>query len=106
MDWHPSHRSSDGKWWIVADAPAWKHIDALWPSFKEEPRHLRLGLGMDGVNPFGARSSSYSVWPVVLVNYNLPLHMAIKKGHVMLGLLILRKYKVKNIICVFAALYR
>ena len=96
MEWHASHRSNDGKWRIVADAPAWKHIDALWPSFREEPRHLRLGLGMDGVNPFGARSSSYSVWPVVLVNYNLPPHMAIKKGHVMLSLLIPGKYKVKN----------
>jgi hypothetical protein len=51
---------------------------------------------MDGVNPFGLRSSSYSVWPVALVNYNLPPHMVIKKGHIMLALLIPRKYKVHN----------
>ena len=32
----------------------------------------------------------------MLVSYNLTPHMAIKKGHVMLSLLILGKYKVKN----------
>jgi hypothetical protein len=51
---------------------------------------------MDGVNPFGLRSSSYSVWRVALVNYNLPPHMGIKKGHIMLAVLIPGKYKVTN----------
>lgn len=96
LDWHAHHRSNDGKWRIPADSPAWKHIEDSWPEFKREPRHLRLGLGMDGVNPFGLKSSSYSIWPVVLVNYNLPPHMAMKKGHVMLALLVPGKYKVKN----------
>ena len=57
---------------------------------------MRLGLGMDGVNPFGFKSTAYSVWPVVLVNYNLPPSMVIKKGHLMLSLLIPRKHKVKH----------
>ena len=35
--------------------------------------------------------------PVVVVNYNLPLSMAIKKGHLMLFLLIPRTHKVKNV---------
>ena len=96
MSWHRSHRSSDGKWRIPADAPAWKHIESTWPEFEVEPRHLRLGLGMDGVNPFGLRSSTYSVWPILLVNYNLPPHLAIKKGHAMLSLLVPGKHKVKN----------
>ena len=61
MSWHASHRSHDGKWRIPTDAPAWRHIEDRWSAFKEEPRHLRLGLGMDGVNPFGMKSSSYSV---------------------------------------------
>ena len=96
MSWHSSHRSDDGMWRIPADTPAWKHIEDEWPSFKTEPRNLRLGLGMDGVNPFGFKSTAYSVWPVVLVNYNLPPSMAIKKGHLMLSLLIPGKHKVKH----------
>ena len=51
---------------------------------------------MDGVNPFGLKSTAWSTWPVVLVNYNIPPWKAIKKGHVMLALLILGKHKVKN----------
>ena len=41
----------DRMWRIPADTPAWKHIEDERPSFKTEPRNLRLGLGMDGVNP-------------------------------------------------------
>ena len=63
---------------------------------KEDPRNLRLGLAMDGVNPFGLRSSSWSTWPVCLVNYNLPPWLAIKKGHLLLSLIVPGKYKVKN----------
>ena len=77
MSWHSSHRSDDSMWKIPADTPAWNHIEDEWPSFKTEPRNLRLGLGMDGVNPFGFKSTAYSMWLVVLVNYNLPPSMAI-----------------------------
>jgi hypothetical protein len=104
MDWHASHRSQDGKWRIPADSPTWKHIDSTWPEFGVEGRNLRLGLRMDGVNPFGLRSSSYSVLPVALVNYNLSQHMVIEKGHIMLTLLILGKYKVRNMDVYLASL--
>jgi hypothetical protein len=95
MDYYVSHWSQDGKWRKPANSPTWKYIDTTWPEFGDESRYLRLGLGIDGVNPFGFRSSSYSGWPVVLVNYNLPPHMAIKMGHIMLTL-IPGKYKVAN----------
>ena len=55
-----------------------------------------MGLAMDGVNPFGLRSTTWSTWPDVLVNYNIPPWLAIKKGHLLLSLLIPGKYKVKN----------
>ena len=57
---------------------------------------MRFGQATDGVNPFGLRSTSWSTWPVVLVNYNLPPWMAIKKGFVMFSLLIPDPHKVKN----------
>ena len=81
---------------VPADSPAWKHIEEKWPTFKEEPRSIRLGLAMDGVNPFGLQSLSWSTWPVCLVNYNLPPWLAIKKGHLLLSLIVPGKYKVKN----------
>ena len=96
MTWHQSSRSTDDVLRVPADSPAWRHIEETWPVFKEEPRNLRFGLAMDGVNPFGLQSSSWSTWPICLVNYNLPPWLAIKKGHLLLSLIVPRKYKVKN----------
>ena len=96
MTWHATTRSTDEVMRVPADSPTWRHIEEKWPLFREDPRNLRLGLAMDGVNPFGLRSSSWSTWPVCLVNYNLPPWLAIKKGHLLLSLIVPRKYKVKN----------
>lgn len=96
MSWHSQNNSKDGVQRIPADCMAWKHIDQTWPEFAREARNLRLGLAMDGVNPFGLRSTTYSVWPVVLVNYNIPPWMTTKKGHLILSLIVPGRYKAKN----------
>ncbi|MCO5562822.1 hypothetical protein L7F22_046745 [Adiantum nelumboides] len=96
MSWHSKNCSTDGVQRIPADCMAWKHIDERWPEFAQEARHLHLGLAMDGVNPFGQRSTTYSVWPVVVVNYNIPPWLTTKKGHLILSLLVPGRYKVKN----------
>lgn len=96
MSWHQNTRSSDNVMRVPADSLAWKHIEEKWEGFKNEPRHIRFGLAMDGVNPFGLRSSTWSTWPICLVNYNLPPWLAIKKGHILLSLIVPGKYKVKN----------
>ena len=67
MTWHQSSRSTDDVLRVPADSPAWRHIEETWPTFKEEPRNLHFGLAMDGVNPFGLWSSSWSTWPICLV---------------------------------------
>jgi hypothetical protein len=82
INWHVTHQSQDGKWRIATNSLPWQHIYSIWPKFGGEPQNLRLALGTDGVNPFGLRNHS---WLVVLVNYNLPPHMAIKKSHIMLS---------------------
>ena len=61
-----------------------------------ESRNLRLGLAMYGVNLFGLCSTTWSTWPMVLVNYNIPPWLPIKKGHLILALLVPKKYKAKN----------
>ncbi|GJS91045.1 pyruvate kinase [Tanacetum coccineum] len=53
-----------------------------------EPRNVRLGLAADGFNPFGNLSQAYSMWPVILTTYNLPLWLCMKESFFMLTLLI------------------
>ncbi|MCO5571532.1 hypothetical protein L7F22_025275 [Adiantum nelumboides] len=89
-------RFSDATFRVPTGSKTWRHIENTWPHFKSEPRNLRLGMTMDVVNPFGLRSSSWSTWPVCLVNYNLPPWVAIKKGHLILGLIVTGKFKAKN----------
>jgi Transposase family tnp2 len=78
------------------DSPAWKHIDATWPDFAAEPRNVRLGLALDGVNPYKQRRRPKSIWPVLLLNQNIPPWLAIKKGHVMLWAIIPGPESCKN----------
>ncbi|KAA0047464.1 uncharacterized protein E5676_scaffold507G00520 [Cucumis melo var. makuwa] len=55
-----------------ADAEGWKHFGSKFPDFASDPWNMRLGLTSDGFNLFGQMSTSYSMWPVVLLPYNLP----------------------------------
>lgn len=96
MDWHAHHTSTDGMMRVPSDSPAWKHINKEYPSFANESRNVRFGLATDGVNPFGVRATTWSIWPVCLVNYNIPPWLSTKKGHIMLALLIPGQRKVKN----------
>ena len=88
MDWSSRNASTDGVMRIPSNCQAFKHIDATWPEFCWEPRHIKFGVGLDGINPFSMRSSKWSTWPVVLINYNIPPFMSIKKEHLILSLLI------------------
>ena len=70
------------------DSWTWKNFDNVHPSFALEPRTVRLGFESDEFNPFGNMSISYSMWPVVLIPYNLPPWMCMKQTFFMLSLLI------------------
>ena len=59
-----------------------------WPDFSMDPRNLRFGIATDGFNPFSSLSSRYSCWPVMLVTYNFPPWLCMKKKNIMLTLLI------------------
>ena len=60
------------------DSLAWKNFDKVHPSFAQEPQNARLDLANDGFNLFRNMSISYSMWPVVLIPYNLPPWMCMK----------------------------
>ncbi|CAM8914329.1 unnamed protein product [Rhodiola kirilowii] len=71
-----------------ADSLQWAKVDNTFPMFGAESRNLRLGLSADGVNPHGNLSSQHSTWPVILVIYNLPPKLTMKRRYMMLSLLI------------------
>ena len=89
LTWHATGRIKDGMLLHPADAPQWKTIDILYPEFGKDSRNLRLGLAVDGMNPHSNQSTSYSTWPIILVNYNLPPHLGMKRKFVILTMLIL-----------------
>jgi hypothetical protein len=88
MDFHPKKRSRDDVLQMPANVSALNYIEEKWPIFKEEPRNVRLLLVADGVNPFGELCSTYSVWPIFVINNNLPPWMSIKREHTMLAMII------------------
>ncbi|KAI5328471.1 hypothetical protein L3X38_027868 [Prunus dulcis] len=88
LTWHAARKSIDGQMSHPADSPSWKLLDDKWPEFGNEPRHLRLALSSDGFNPHSSLSSRYSCWPVILVTYNLPPWLCMKRKFMMLTLLI------------------
>lgn len=89
MQWHKNELVNDGKMRHPADSKAWKHVDSEFKWFSEGGgRNVRLGLASDGFNPFGMQSLTYSIWPVILVPYNLPPWMCQKQSNWILSMLI------------------
>jgi Transposase family tnp2 len=98
MVWHKTHRSEEGVMRLPVDSLAHKHVESTWPEFEVDPRHVRLGLASDGVSPhsLGGKGRPTSVWPVVVMNYNLPPWLSMKKGFLFLSLIIPGPNKVKS----------
>ncbi|KAL6218695.1 hypothetical protein ACLB2K_011905 [Fragaria x ananassa] len=88
LTWHSSHHSQDGKMRHPVDSVCWSSIDKKYPTFASNPRNLRFGLATDGFNPFSNLSSTHSLWPVILVIYNLPPNVCMSSENLMLSLLI------------------
>ncbi|XP_042407837.1 uncharacterized protein LOC121997478 [Zingiber officinale] len=88
LTWHADSTRVVGQLRHPDDSPSWKLVDHMWPDFESEPRNLRLALAADGINPHSNLSSRYSCWPIMLVNYNLPPNMCMKRKYIMLTMLI------------------
>ncbi|XP_048596310.1 uncharacterized protein LOC125578066 [Brassica napus] len=101
LRWHFSNKSSDGKLRHPVDSVTWDQMNAKYPAFAAEERNLRLGLSTDGFNPFNMKNSMYSCWPVLVVNYNLPPDLYMKKENIMLSLLIPGPHQPGNSIDVY-----
>ncbi|XP_074377319.1 uncharacterized protein LOC141718839 [Apium graveolens] len=93
MSWHAENRSKDGKMRHPSDYPAWRNVDGRWPEFRSKARNIRLGLAADGINPHNnGLNNRYSCWPVMLVMYNLPPWLCMKRKFMMLSILISGPY--------------
>ena len=91
MDYHACNRSQDDIMRMNTDGSAIKEIEKIeekWPHFKEEPHNLKLSLVVDSVDPCGEMRSTYSVWPIFVINNNIPPWLSIKRGHIMLTLIV------------------
>ena len=62
---------------------------------------MRLGLAADGFNSYGNMSSTHNTWLVILIPYNLPPWMCMKRSSFMLSLLILGPTSLENDIDVY-----
>ena len=86
--WHDKDKEYDGKLRHLSDSSTWKLADHMCPNFSFKPRNLRLALSTNGINPHKSMSSRHSCWPVIMVIYNLPPWLCMKRKFMMLSLLI------------------
>ncbi|XP_054797439.1 uncharacterized protein LOC129302523 [Prosopis cineraria] len=103
LTWHADERIKDGKLQHPANSLQWGRIDHEYPEFGQEARNLRLALCTDGMNPHGLQSSTYSTWPVILIIYNLPPWLCMKRKYMMLSMLILGPKQPENDIDMYLA---
>jgi hypothetical protein len=85
--------SVDGYIRSVYDSESWRTILNIDSTFDG----LKLAVATDGFNPSSHSSSTYSIWAVVVIIYNLPPSLATKKENILLSLVIPGKYQVENI---------
>ena len=72
----------------LTDYSQWKKINRLYMDFRKEARNLRLGLVIDGMNPFGSLRTNHSSRLVLLVIYNLPPWLYMNQKYTMLSMMI------------------
>ena len=97
LDAHVQYRSNGEILNGIFDGEAMKQFEyASNHDFAAEPRNLKFMLASDGIQPFSQRSTNNSVWPVTLINCNLPPHLAIKSAFMITCLIIPGKKQVKN----------
>jgi hypothetical protein len=92
LTWHKKGAGSNVLIRCVPNSLAWKHIiNGKWSNFATNTHNIRLGLALDEFNPLGDLNSYHFTWPMVLLNYNLPPWLVIKKYVLILALIIPNK---------------
>jgi len=84
-----------------ANSIQWVKIDDKFPKFGKESRNIRLGLTTNGINYFCNLSTNHNSWHVLLVIYNLPPGLCMKRKYMMLSLMIFGSRHLGNDINVY-----
>ncbi|XP_028078309.1 uncharacterized protein LOC114280176 [Camellia sinensis] len=103
LTWHAHERDYDDTMCHPANSLSWKLVDHKWSDFAAEPRNLRLAISTDGIKPYSSLSSTYSCWLVIMITYNLPPWLWMKRKFMMLSLLISGSQQSGNDIDVYLA---
>ncbi|XP_042973519.1 uncharacterized protein LOC122305193 [Carya illinoinensis] len=105
MRWHKEHRpTNEATMRHPADSESWKRFDDEHSWFAHDARNVRLRMASDGFNPFNNMAKPYSIWPVILVPYNLPPWLCMKDQFFMTSLIIPRPKSPGNDIDVYLQL--
>ena len=88
LTWHHDRIVIPGVISHPADGKSWKAFDKEHSTFAAEPRNIRLGLMSDGFQPFSNAATPYSIWPVMVVPYNLPPELCMNQSNIMISMLI------------------
>jgi hypothetical protein len=71
------------------DTEAWHAPDCSDLEFARDPRSVRLGLLMEGFQPYNSNSNVYSCWTIFVMPYNLAPSKCLKEGFIFRALIIL-----------------
>ena len=56
----------------IHDSPKWKEALSEMGTFQGDPRGVALSLCLDALNAGSKNKATYSMWPIVLGQLNLP----------------------------------
>ncbi|XP_026452318.1 uncharacterized protein LOC113352753 [Papaver somniferum] len=85
-----------------ADSKIWQELDENHKWFARDSRNVRLGIASDGFIPSNdLNGKPHSIWPVIVVPYNLPPWRCMREPFIFLTLLIPRPNSPGNDIDVF-----
>ena len=88
-EWHETKQEKNtGEMSHPTDEEAWQDFNRKHPTFEDDPRNLRLAIAIDGFNPFGNFSSTYSMRPILVTPLNLPPWECVNPSNYFVSLLI------------------
>ena len=88
MTWHHNRVVIRGVISHLADGESWQAFGKEYSDFTSEPCNIRLGLMNDGFQPFSNATNPYSIWPVLMVPYNLCPQLCMNESNIMMSVLI------------------
>ena len=88
---------------VIHQTLSWKVINHSWLDFATDSSNLRLSISTNGINPHSSLSSRHSYWVTIMITYNLPSLLSMKRKFMVLYLLILGPWQADNDIDIYLA---